>query len=253
MLLVGLTGGIGSGKSTVSRMLRQRGAVVLDADAFARAAVVAGSPGLRSVVARFGREILTPDGELDRPKLASIVFSDPAALADLEAIVHPEVRRMIAEGIQENLDEDRVVVLVNPLLIEMGTHRDCDVVVVVSASPETQVARSVERGMSENDVTVHFVRMGGVTHELAQHTYVPEPVVLVVGPARLLHDVRRGVEPEAADAEVEPEGGHLGDLVANHAVGDVQLGLERVEAMEVVPAGHLVPRPHVVLDAREHR
>ena len=152
MLLVGLTGGIGSGKSTVSRMLRQRGAVVLDADAFARAAVVAGSPGLRSVVARFGREILTPDGELDRPKLASIVFSDPAALADLEAIVHPEVRRMIAEGIQENLDEDRVVVLVNPLLIEMGTHRDCDVVVVVSASPETQVARSVARGMTEDDV-----------------------------------------------------------------------------------------------------
>ena len=152
MLLVGLTGGIGSGKSTVSRMLRERGAVILDADAFARAAVVAGSPGLRSVVARFGPDVLTADEELDRPKLASIVFADPAALADLEAIVHPEVRRMIAEGIQENLDEDRVVVLVNPLLIEMGTHRDCDVVVVVSASPETQVARSVARGMTEEDV-----------------------------------------------------------------------------------------------------
>ena len=152
MLLVGLTGGIGSGKSTVSRMLRERGAVILDADAFARAAVVAGSPGLRSVVARFGPHVLTADEELDRPKLASIVFADPAALADLEAIVHPEVRRMIAEGIQENLDEDRVVVLVNPLLIEMGTHRDCDVVVVVSASPETQVARSVARGMTEEDV-----------------------------------------------------------------------------------------------------
>jgi dephospho-CoA kinase len=152
MLLVGLTGGIGSGKSTVSRMLRERGAVVLDADEFARAAVVAGSPGLRSVVERFGPEVLTPEGELDRPRLASIVFADRQALADLEAIVHPEVRRMIADGIQENLDVDRVVVLVNPLLIEMGTHRDCDVVVVVSASPETQVARSVARGMSEDDV-----------------------------------------------------------------------------------------------------
>jgi dephospho-CoA kinase len=152
MLLVGLTGGIGSGKSTVSRMLEERGAVVLDADEFARAAVVAGSPGLGAVVSSFGPEILTPEGELDRPKLASIVFADRAALADLEAIVHPEVRRMIADGIQENLDGDRVVVLVNPLLIEMGTHRDCDVVVVVSASPETQVARSVARGMSEADV-----------------------------------------------------------------------------------------------------
>lgn len=152
MLLVGLTGGIGSGKSTVSQMLEERGAVVLDADGFARAAVVPGSPGLRSVVERFGPEILTPEGDLDRPKLASIVFNDPAALADLEAIVHPVVRRMIADGIQENLDADRVVVLVNPLLIEMGTHRDCDVVIVVSASPETQVARSVARGMTDEDV-----------------------------------------------------------------------------------------------------
>jgi dephospho-CoA kinase len=152
MLLVGLTGGIGSGKSTVARMLQDRGAVVLDADGFARAAVVAGSPGLRGIVERFGRDILTAEGELDRPKLASIVFADPKALADLEAIVHPEVRRMIADGIQENLDADRVVVLVNPLLIEMGTHRDCDVVVVVSVSPDTQIARSVARGMVEEDV-----------------------------------------------------------------------------------------------------
>jgi dephospho-CoA kinase len=152
MLLVGLTGGIGSGKSTVARMLQDRGAVVLDADGFARAAVVPGSPGLRSVVARFGLDILTAEGELDRPKLASIVFADPQALADLEAIVHPEVRRMIADGIQGNLDADRVVVLVNPLLIEMGTHRDCDVVVVVSVSPDTQIARSVARGMVEEDV-----------------------------------------------------------------------------------------------------
>jgi dephospho-CoA kinase len=152
MLLVGLTGGIGSGKSTVARMLQARGAVVLDADEFARAAVVAGSPGLRSVVARFGGDVLTTDGELDRRKLASIVFADPQALADLEAIVHPEVRRMIADGIQENLDADRVVVLVNPLLVEMGTHRDCDVVVVVSTIPETQIARSLARDMTEDDV-----------------------------------------------------------------------------------------------------
>jgi dephospho-CoA kinase len=152
VLLVGLTGGIGSGKSTVARMLEERGAVILDADAFARDAVRAGSEGFGQVVERFGKEIVGPDGELDRPKLASIVFSDPEALGDLESIVHPPVRRMTADAIQANLDLERVVVLVNPLLIEMGTHRDCDVVVVVSVSPLAQVARSVARGMQEDDV-----------------------------------------------------------------------------------------------------
>lgn len=152
MLLVGLTGGIGSGKSTVAGMLERRGALILDADAFARDAVRAGTDGARRIAERFGREILGPDGEVDRAALASIVFSDPEALADLEAIVHPEVRRRIADEIQANIDSDRIVVLVNPLLIEMGTHRDCDVVVVVSVDPETQVRRSVARGMAEEDV-----------------------------------------------------------------------------------------------------
>jgi dephospho-CoA kinase len=133
-------------------MLEERGAVILDADAFARDAVRAGSEGFGQVVERFGKEIVGPDGELDRPKLASIVFSDPEALGDLESIVHPPVRRMTADAIQANLDLERVVVLVNPLLIEMGTHRDCDVVVVVSVSPLAQVARSVARGMQEDDV-----------------------------------------------------------------------------------------------------
>lgn len=152
VLLVGLTGGIGSGKSTVTRMLEERGAIVLDADAFARDAVRAGSEGFRRVVERFGGDVVGSDGELDRPKLASIVFGDPESLGDLEAIVHPEVRRAIADGIQAHLDTDDVVVLVNPLLIEMGTHRDCDLVVVIAASPRTQIERSVARGMGEDDV-----------------------------------------------------------------------------------------------------
>jgi dephospho-CoA kinase len=152
MLLVGLTGGIGSGTSTVARFLGEHGAVIVDADVFARDAVGAGSDAFDAVVQRFGDEVVGPDGELDRPKLASIVFADRAALADLEAIVHPEVRRMIADRIQAELDTDHVVVLVNPLLIEMGAHRDCDVVVVISADPETQVARTVARGMDEADV-----------------------------------------------------------------------------------------------------
>jgi dephospho-CoA kinase len=151
MLLVGLTGGIGSGKSTVAGLLAAHSAVILDADAFARDAVRAGTEALAAVVKRFGDEVLGPEGELDRGRLASVVFADREALDDLEAIIHPEVRRMIADGIQSHLDTNDVVVLVNPLLIEMGTHRDCDVVVVVSASPETQVARSVARGMDEAD------------------------------------------------------------------------------------------------------
>ncbi len=152
MLLVGLTGGIGSGKSTVARILGEHGAVILDADVFARDAVRGGTDAFAAVVERFGADLVGPDGELERSKLASIVFADPAALADLEAIVHPEVRRMIADGIQAELDTDHVVVLVNPLLIEMGAHRDCDVVVVISTEPETQVARTVARGMDEADV-----------------------------------------------------------------------------------------------------
>ena len=152
MLLVGLTGGIGSGKSTVAGLLARHGAVILDADAFARDAVRAGTDALAAVVRRFGDDVLGADGELDRARLATIVFADREALGDLEAIIHPEVRRMIADGIQSHLDTDDVVVLVNPLLIEMGTHRDCDVVVVVSTSRETQVARSVARGMDEADV-----------------------------------------------------------------------------------------------------
>jgi dephospho-CoA kinase len=152
MLLVGLTGGIGSGKSTVAGMLASHGAVILDADDFARAAVARGTPGFDAVVTRFGPEIVGADGELDRPRLATLVFGDDDARRDLEAIVHPFVRKAIADGITANAATDRVVVLVNPLLIEMGTHRDCDVVIVMSVDPETQVARSVARGMDEADV-----------------------------------------------------------------------------------------------------
>ncbi len=168
MRFVGLTGGIGSGKSTVAAMLRDRGAVILDADDFARQAVRPGADALRRVVDRFGKDVLTSDGSLDRPKLASIVFSDPEALGDLEAIVHPEVHRLIAEGVRENLETDNVVVLVNPLLIEMGTHRDCDLVVVVSVDPETQVARAAARGLSEDDVRARIAAQMPLEQRAAQ-------------------------------------------------------------------------------------
>jgi dephospho-CoA kinase len=153
VLLVGLTGGIGAGKSTVARLLEERGAVVFDADALAREAVEPGTPGHDAVVARFGANVLGPGGELDREALASIVFSDPAARRDLEAIVHPEVRRLFAEACEAHRDTDRVVVMSAPLLVETGMHTAFDVLVVVSAPVETQVERLLrDRGMSEEQV-----------------------------------------------------------------------------------------------------
>jgi len=153
MLLVGLTGGIGTGKSTVARMLEKRGAVVFDADVLARQAVAPGTPGFDEVVERFGPNVLAPGGGLDREALASIVFADPAARRDLEGIVHPEVRRMFAEGCEEYKDSDRVVVFSAPLLVETGMHTAFDLLIVVSAPVATQIERLMrDRGMPERDV-----------------------------------------------------------------------------------------------------
>jgi len=153
MLLVGLTGGIGSGKSTVARMLEKRGAVVFDADVLAREVVEPGTPGHTAVLERFGANVLAPGGELDREALGSIVFADPAARRDLEAIVHPEVRRRFAEGTEVYRDTERVVIFSAPLLVETGMHSAFEVLVVVSASNATQIDRLMrDRGMSEEAV-----------------------------------------------------------------------------------------------------
>jgi dephospho-CoA kinase len=153
VLLVGLTGGIGSGKSTVARLLEKRGAVVFDADLLAREAVEPGTPGHAAVIERFGADVLAPGGELDREALASIVFADPAARRDLEQIVHPEVRRLFAEGSEAYRDTDRVVVFSAPLLVETGMHTAFEILVVVSATEATQIERLMrQRGMSEPSI-----------------------------------------------------------------------------------------------------
>jgi len=150
VLLVGLTGGIGSGKSTVAGMLEERGAVVFDADALAREAVEPGTPGHDAVVERFGASVLGPGGELDREALASIVFADPAARRDLEAIVHPEVRRRFVEGCERYQGTDRVIVFSAPLLVETGMHTAFDLLVLVSTTAETQIERLLrDRAMPE--------------------------------------------------------------------------------------------------------
>ncbi|MGA4842617.1 dephospho-CoA kinase [Streptomyces sp. G45] len=151
MLRVGLTGGIGAGKSEVSRLLVACGAVLIDADRIAREVVEPGTEGLRGVVEAFGPDVLAPDGSLDRPKLGSIVFADPAQLARLNAIVHPLVRARSAE-LERAAAPDAVVVHDVPLLTENGLAPLYDVVVVVDASPETQLDRLVRlRGMSADD------------------------------------------------------------------------------------------------------
>lgn len=151
MLRVGLTGGIGSGKSAVSTLLAERGAVVIDADKIAREVVGVGTPALRAIVDRFGAEILTMDGTLDRPKLGAVVFADPAALKELEAITHPAIVARTAE-LEAAAGADAIVVHDNPLLVEMGAYKQCDFVVVVDVPAEVQVDRLVRlRGMTKTE------------------------------------------------------------------------------------------------------
>jgi dephospho-CoA kinase len=149
MLRVGLSGGIGSGKSTVARALARRGAIVIDADAIAREVVEPGQPGLAAVVERFGPEVLDAEGRLDRPKLAALVFDDAAARADLNAIVHPRVALETARRTAA-APSDAIVVIDVPLLVE-AARAGYDVVVIVEAPEAVRLERLIARGMSPED------------------------------------------------------------------------------------------------------
>ncbi|MFF7728026.1 dephospho-CoA kinase [Streptomyces sp. NPDC008001] len=151
MLRVGLTGGIGAGKSEVSRLLASYGAVIVDSDRIAREVVEPGTPGLAAVVAEFGDAVLTAEGALDRPKLGAIVFADPGRLAALNAIVHPLVRARSAE-LEAAAAPDAVVVHDVPLLAENGLAPLYDLVVVVDAGTATRLDRLVRlRGMAPEE------------------------------------------------------------------------------------------------------
>src|SRR4051794_13606035 len=150
MLRIGLTGGIGSGKSTVSALLARRGAVIIDSDRIAREVIEPGTPGLAAVVEAFGPQVLTADGALDRPALAAVVFADPAARRTLDGIVHPLVRARATE-VAGAASPDAVVVNDVPLLVETGQAGAYDLVLVVEADPETRVARLVQRGLTAED------------------------------------------------------------------------------------------------------
>ena len=161
MIKVGLTGGIGSGKSEVARLLARHGALVIDADGLAREAVAPGTPGLAAVVEAFGEEVLTPDGSLDRARLGQLVFSDAEARATLETIVHPYVARRSAE-LMAAAPADAVVVYDVPLLVEKQLQSDFDVVVVVEADDEERVRRLAHaRGMTESDARSRIAAQAG--------------------------------------------------------------------------------------------
>ncbi|QYG93317.1 dephospho-CoA kinase [Iamia sp. SCSIO 61187] len=172
MILVGLTGGIGSGKSTVSALLAERGAVVVDADAIVRDVQAPGTPVLAAIVDRFGATVLAPDGSLDRQALADLVFSDDEALRDLNAIVHPAVGAEIARRLEAAAGTDAVVILDVPLLVESGRD-DMAALVVVDVDPEVAVERVVaQRGMREDDVRARMARQASREDRLARATIV---------------------------------------------------------------------------------
>ena len=171
-LRVGLTGGIASGKSTVSAMLAELGAVIIDADALAREVVQRGSPGLDAVVAEFGNALLTSEGDLDRAAMGSLVFGDAAARKRLEAIVHPLVfERMVA--LEEAAAEDDLVVHDIPLLAEGGRGDTFDAVIVVDCPPELQIARMMsDRGWTREDAESRIAAQAFREQRLAIATHI---------------------------------------------------------------------------------
>ena len=170
MLLVGLTGGIGSGKTTLAALLAERGAVVIDADALGHAALAPGEPAWRAAVEHFGDGILAAGStDIDRKRLAHIVFNDPAKLTVLNAITHPVIVRSIADRIEAHRGTDAIVVLDAALVVELGLAGSLDLVVVVTSDRGTRAARLMkERGMTRAAIDA---RMGAQarTQDLIEH------------------------------------------------------------------------------------
>ena len=189
VLLIGLTGGIGSGKSTVSSLLAERGAVIIDADAITRELQQPGQPVFDAIVERFGKEILTDDGTLDRAHVGRIVFNDEAAKKDLEAIVHPAVGAEMLTRMESESKTDHVVVYDVPLLVESARRAmEFGAVIVVDIDPEVAVQRVVEqRGMDETDVRARIANQASREERLA----VADKVIVNSGTRE---DLRRQVD-----------------------------------------------------------
>lgn len=199
MRVIGLTGGIASGKSTFAAELRALGAPVVDADQLARAAVAKGSPGLMAVVGAFGAEVLGDDGQLDRRRMAARVFADPAARARLEAIVHPAVRALFREELARLAARQEPLAFYDvPLLYEAGLEREVELVVVVWAPREVQLARLAARdGLSRPDAEARLAAQAPLDGKAARADAVVvndgAPAALAAKAARLLADLRAGL------------------------------------------------------------
>jgi dephospho-CoA kinase len=170
--VIGLTGGIGSGKSTVSALLAARGAVIIDADAITKELQQPGMPVFEAMVERFGPGIVAADGTLDRQAVAEIVFNDAAALQDLNDIVHPAVGAETTRRILEQAETDHLVVLDIPLLVESAGKRDVAGIVVVDLDPEVALGRLLERGMREDDARARMARQASREERLAKASVV---------------------------------------------------------------------------------
>ena len=200
MLRVGLTGGIGSGKSLVAELLRALGAVVVDADLVARDVVEPGTPALAEIAQRFGTGVIRPDGALDRPALAEIVFRDSHALADLNAITHPRIAERSAELIAAAPD-GAVVVYDMPLLVENGLAAAYDVVLVVDCPDDVRLQRLVRlRGMDPADARARMAAQASRQERLD----VADFVVDNSGPPELTRAQVEALWPQLAEAAQDP-------------------------------------------------
>lgn len=169
---IALTGGIASGKSSVAELLAERGAVIIDSDVSAREVVAPGTPGLAAIVERFGEGVLRADGALDRPALGAIVFADPAARADLEAITHPRIRAR-ADALRAAAPEGAVVIDVIPLLVEAGLVGRFDEVIVVDVPEEVQVERLRRRdGFTRDEAMARLAAQASRDDRLAVADHV---------------------------------------------------------------------------------
>jgi dephospho-CoA kinase len=174
MLRIALTGGIATGKSHVLELLRGRGVPCLDADELAHGVMTAGTEATQAIAARFGLEIVANDGAVDRAKLGPLVFADPVARRDLEAIVHPAVYRAITAGLRalERTESPRVAVVDIPLLYETGDASDFDAVIATVCPLDVQMARLLERGMSEAEARQRLAAQLPAVEKAARANYV---------------------------------------------------------------------------------
>ncbi|HZA82341.1 MAG TPA: dephospho-CoA kinase [Actinomycetes bacterium] len=199
MLLVGLTGGIASGKSTVSAMLAERGAEVIDADHIARQVVMPGTRAWCRIRDHFGPGVLHPDGHIDRQALADIVFADQAKLTVLNEITHPEIFARIADRLEAHHDQDVVVILDAALLIEAGLAEGVDVVIVTHSPREIQVERLAAKGVGERDASSRIAAQLAPEQRLARADIVIDNTGSLEDLGRRVDEVWKQLEQRLAE------------------------------------------------------